>query len=446
MKTTNVSRAIKLCGTEQPDVAGQILKAGPLTVEFDNGALRYLKVNGVEALRALAFLVRDENWGTYVPKLSNLEIDQREDSFSVAYHAQVAGKTNAGKSQALSFDITIEGSADGSLHFAGTAVPGTDFLTARTGFVVLHPLKGVVGRPLEVEHVDGSVEKSRFPELIDPVQPFLHIRSLTHEVLPGVKATVRMEGDTWEMEDHRNWTDASFKTYVRPLALPWPYTLKAGEAVKQSARFSLSGKAAKGAKGGAARGIEIRFGAAGRDSMPDVGLGAPAEEIEPALRHLDLLKLAAPHLLFCHFDLRLKHGLKELYGYRVLCEQTRADAVLEVVVESLHKYQDELMRVAALVAESGIKLSAVAVCPVGDLMSVLPAGERPPAPPLEGLYSAARRAFPGVKIGGGMFSNFTELNRKRPPAHLLDFVSNTTCPTVHAADDRSVMETLEALP
>jgi hypothetical protein len=31
-----------------------------------------------------------------------------------------------------------------------------------------------------------------------------------------------MEGDAWEMEDHRNWLDASFKTYVRPLALPYP--------------------------------------------------------------------------------------------------------------------------------------------------------------------------------------------------------------------------------
>lgn len=45
-----------------------------------------------------------------------------------------------------------------------------------------------------------------------------------------------------------------------------------------------------------------------------------------------------------------------------------------------------------------------------------------------------------------MFSFFTELNRKRPPAKLLDFAMNTTCPIVHAADDRSVMETLEALP
>jgi len=30
------------------------------------------------------------------------------------------------------------------------------------------------------------------------------------------------------MEDQRNWTDASYKTYVRPLALPWPYTLATG--------------------------------------------------------------------------------------------------------------------------------------------------------------------------------------------------------------------------
>ena len=41
---------------------------------------------------------------------------------------------------------------------------------------------------------------------------------------------------------------------------------------------------------------------------------------------------------------------------------------------------------------------------------------------------------------------FTELNRKRPPVELLDFVSHCTCPIVHAADDLSVMETLEAMP
>src|SRR3546814_19790057 len=45
-----------------------------------------------------------------------------------------------------------------------------------------------------------------------------------------------------------------------------------------------------------------------------------------------------------------------------------------------------------------------------------------------------------------MFSYFTELNRKRPPVGLLDFVSHATCPIVHAADDRSVIQKLEAIP
>lgn len=45
-----------------------------------------------------------------------------------------------------------------------------------------------------------------------------------------------------------------------------------------------------------------------------------------------------------------------------------------------------------------------------------------------------------------MFSFFTELNRKRPPVDLLDFVTFTTVAIFHAGDDRSAMEGLESLP
>ena len=62
MKPTAPSRPIALTGTEQPNVAGRVLRAGPISVELDNGQLRYLKVNGIEVLRAVGFLVRDENW------------------------------------------------------------------------------------------------------------------------------------------------------------------------------------------------------------------------------------------------------------------------------------------------------------------------------------------------------------------------------------------------
>jgi hypothetical protein len=54
--------------------------------------------------------------------------------------------------------------------------------------------------------------------------------------------------------------------------------------------------------------------------------------------------------------------------------------------------------------------------------------------------------FPDVRIGGGMMSYFTELNRKRPPAQLADYITFTNSVLVHAADDRSVTEGLEALP
>src|SRR5258706_3964033 len=288
MKNSNISRAIMLCGTEQPDTPGRILKAGPLSVEFENGQLRYLKVSGVEVLRVVGFLIRDKDWGTATPAISNLRIDQRSDSFSVSFHAEIRIE-----SQQLLYDARIEGTKDGNLEFPGTALPKTDFLTARTGFVVLHPLKGVAGFPVDIEHVDGRKVKGKFPELVNPIQQMLDIGSLTHEVLPGLKATVLMQGDTFEMEDHRNWTDASFKTYVRPLSRPWPYTLKAGEAVKQSIKVTLSGPVPGGGKTAAGKGIEIRLGAVSRDSLQPVGLGLRAEESEHALAQLGLRKLAA---------------------------------------------------------------------------------------------------------------------------------------------------------
>jgi len=51
-----------------------------------------------------------------------------------------------------------------------------------------------------------------------------------------------MEGDSFEMEDQRNWTDASYKTYLRPLGLPFSYTSMRGEDIEQSVTISFSGK------------------------------------------------------------------------------------------------------------------------------------------------------------------------------------------------------------
>jgi hypothetical protein len=210
--TSAPSRAIRLFGTEEPVAPPVLLRAGPLSAELEEGNLRYILFDGREMLRAVSFIVRDKNWGTYRPRIGHLEVRQDEGAFSVSYDAVVRDER-----QELRYRAVIRGEAGGRLIFEVEGEAVTDVLTSRSGFVVLHPIEGVAGRPAAIEHVDGRTVETRFPDLIDPVQPMMDLRALTHEFAPGFKVTCRMEGDTFEMEDQRNWTDAS----TRPMCARW---------------------------------------------------------------------------------------------------------------------------------------------------------------------------------------------------------------------------------
>ena len=435
-----VSREVKLCGTEIADEPTRTVSAGALSVELDKGALRYVRYGGHEVLRQIAFLVRDENWGTFSPTIGELVVEEDADGFSLGYRAECGDEARR-----LVYEARVEGRGDGTLVFEVVAEPRTDFLTNRAGFIVLHPLRGVAGRPVRVQHVDGSTEESEFPEVIDPMCPFHDIRALSHEIEDGVWATCTMQGDTFEMEDQRNWSDASYKTYVRPLARPWPYVLPKGETVKQTVRLSVSRRLA--AQPAADRRGPVRVEIGGRaGTLPAIGTGMPAEEARHALSNGALLKRLAPRWFVCQVDLRDGRGVGELAAYRSLGELTGAEIVLEIVTPGGPDPKAELLDIASAITGAGLKPSAVAVFPAQDLKSVLPGSPWPEMPGFEETYAAARQAFPGVSLGGGMATYFTELNRKRPPAALLDYVTHCTCPNVHAADDRSVMETMEALP
>src|SRR5262249_55471529 len=114
-------------------------------------------------------------------------------------------------------------------------------LRARIGLCVLHPIRECAGRTCRVETTDGRVESGAFPASISPHQPFTDLRAIAHEVAPGLWAEVRCEGDAFEMEDHRNWTDASFKPYGPPLRQPYPVEVHEGETVRQCVRLTLQG-------------------------------------------------------------------------------------------------------------------------------------------------------------------------------------------------------------
>jgi hypothetical protein len=435
-----ISDSIRLYGTDEPVEPPRILQAGPLTVEFEAGNLRHIRYHGYEMIRAVSFVVRDKNWGTYAPQIANLNFQQEPDAFRISYDAAVGEKD-----QEFRYSAAIAGKSDGSLSFHGKGTAISDFLTNRTGFVVLHPIEGVSGAACTVEHVDGTTKETRFPLLINPVQPMTEVRAVTHEFLPGLEVACRMEGDTFEMEDQRNWTDASYKTYVRPLALPWPFVIAKGETIDQTVTLMVSGTVRQ------IEAIDRRLtlvvgGPANGRAMPPLGLGLDPKDLDAGEQSLGALRHAAPCHLVCFYDPRLGHSEADLKRMAAIGKALEVDLWLEFVVPNVDRFEQDIQELGRVVTRLDSPFAAVMVSPSPDLKCTLPGSPWPPCPPLDRCYSAARAAFPDARLGGGMFSFFTELNRKRPPVSLLDFVTFTTVAIFHAGDDRSATEGLESLP
>ena len=213
------------------------LQAGPITMVFDadNVFLRYVRVGSHEVLRGINAPIRNQNWATIAPKVSNLRVMNYGDNFKVTF---------AVACQRADIDFrwkgSISGNAKGVIEFTFDGEAHSTFKRNRIGFCVLHG-PSAAGRPWLLETVDGKKSKGRFPKFISPHQPAKKLRAITHEVATGIHARVEFEGEVFEMEDQRNWTDASFKTYCTPLEIPYPVEVPKGTKISQKIRISLDG-------------------------------------------------------------------------------------------------------------------------------------------------------------------------------------------------------------
>lgn len=430
---------LRLYGTSEREPQSRVLAVGDLSVVLQDGNLRTLRFRGHEVLRAIAFLVRDKDWGTCGAVIVNLVVEETAAGFSVRYDARFSAPSGAN----LDCAVSIAGSAEG-VTFSADCTSDDDFETARAGFVVLHPVVGVAGEPVQIRHGDGSVEQARWPGQIEPWQPFKEIAAITHRVASGIAATTEFSGDVFEMEDQRNWTDGSYKTYVRPLALPWPYRVPKNEPFCQRISVAIQTEAEAAPAAGAADAVSLLMVPTTR-RFPEVGVGLRPECLPEERAALEVLKTVGARHLIAHFDPLAGHGIDALKGYAEIAARSGLKVTLELAVPCQRRLDEEMADVATLVGQSGLTLDTLFVSPAVDRQSTPPGSAWPECPPLEAVYAAARAAFPGVRLGGGMMSYFTELNRKRVPGERLDYISHCTNPIVHAADDLSVMQTFEAL-
>ena len=411
------SRARLLFGTDEPVPGAAELRAGPLTLALRAGRLWHVCAGGVEIWHGIAFLYRDADWGTPEPVVVRRRTAIARRSFRIRCGGYFPTTPR------IDFTLHLEGTSAGVVRVAGEAVPRGDIEANRLGLCVMHPM-AVAGHRIEVTHVDGRISRSTFPALIPAWPPFMLVHAIGHEYAPGRWASCVFRGDVFELEDQRNNSDASFKTYSRSNMMPRPYVLRAGVPVRQAVELRLAMPAPRRPRtvpGGAPVTLDIRREARRPPSI-GVEIAAADARADAALR-AELRALQPGHL-----HLAIEPGSKTVNwsGVRGLLDAAGARLRLDV-----HLGRDDGARLRSLRDE----LRGAGIAP--ECVAVFSDDPR--------RVEAARQAFPHAAIGAGTPHFFVQLNRAETLG-TPDFLTFTTCPIVHGADDASVMATLRSLP
>ena len=197
--------------------------------QMQTAFLRRVKSSGVEVIRAIYGALRDKNWDTVEPRLEIERIEQGDDSFSLNFTAHH-------ESGPISFSLErYDRRARWRVGVYFRWSRRKIFPSESNPYCVLHPIIECAGKACRVQHSDGAWGEGSLPRFISPHQPFKDIQALSWRPSDHIQASIQFEGEVFEMEDQRNWTDASFKTYSTPLELPFPVELRAGEQIRQRA-------------------------------------------------------------------------------------------------------------------------------------------------------------------------------------------------------------------
>ncbi|MFS2156036.1 hypothetical protein ACCD10_01615 [Pseudomonas sp. Pseusp122] len=188
----------------------------------------------------------------------------------------------------------------------------------------------------------------------------------------------------------------------------------------------------------------IIIGEQGTRPLPVLGHGLWVDHLEDnAAAEALIRQLGGAHLDLL-VDLRRDGALKRLQNALLLCQRTRTDAWLLVIVSD-DAVQAQLQDLAAFLDTAAWRPKGILTTPAAYLNSYQPDGKWPSGPTPQDVATLAREYLPHYLIGGGVPTYFTELNRCRPAAASFDYLTHATSPIVHAADDHSVMESLQSL-
>jgi hypothetical protein len=348
----------------------------------------------------VSLVVRDSAWRTLAP--SKLVERTKGERWTVDGHTVVGPGT-------LLWRLALLPRARGMEVQAALRARG-EVVTNRSGLVVLLPATIFAGARFVVCHADASEEHGVLPRNIAPHQPLRDAAALRVSVPRGPALAFTFAGDTFEMEDQRNWLDPTFKLYNRPLSKPFPYRIRDGAEIEQRIEIDVVRMPARRRE---TTGHRRRSQWSTRLApIPVLGVATAPGRVPSSSEVTEALARARPAFVL-H---RTNAGAAGLRAAARLARALGAELRVEAFGESA-KLADTL---------KDVRPRRVAAYFSG--------------PQVDAAISDA-----AMEKVGGTFADFVMLNRHGLPASP-GRAAFALCPTVHARDDRSLIETLEAMP
>ncbi len=420
-------QGIKLNGKGEVMPATHILRSGDISMLYEAGNLRYISAGGYEIIRMIYFAVRDKEWLTISPDIYDERFRKKRNGFEIGYRAHY-------KYSDIDFEagISITSTSANRLILEMKGNANSTFLKNRIGFCILHPIMNCAGHVCTIIHPDNSSTRGLFPEEISPHQPFKGIRAMHWKINDSLEARLHFEGDIFETEDQRNWTDASYKTYSTPLDQPYPVEVTKGTTLFQRIEFSLEGECQDTEKKDEK--IFFRVGKHRAGKLPYIGVSVSSRTQPLTVHEAGILK----EINFSHIrgELHLfsMHWKKQ---YEVLSgESIKAALPAEICLIFGNDPGAELAKFLNLFHQSPIPVARIIVLAGNanvtstNLLSV--------------VITAIRREFPGIPAGTGTNCNFAQLNRSHPDFKDIDFITFAVHPQEHASDERTLIENTAA--
>jgi hypothetical protein len=402
------------------------LRAGDLSMIFESGSLRYISAGQNELMRMIYAAVRNKDWLTIHPLTKAEKIRKNERSFTITFRCLYRSRE-----MAFSADYTIEGKQNNSIILTMEGETLTRFEKNRIGFCALHTIEGCSGKNCVIEHTDGSTEESFFPEEISPHQVFKDIKSMRW-LSGGISCKLDFEGDIFETEDQRNWTDGSYKTYSTPLSLAYPVTLEKGAKIFQRVSFQAEGSFSISENHEKHTIIRVKPEETFR--LPDIGVCQSSYNSPPLKNETSIIR-----------SLRFDHYRADLHMYEDSW-QVKADKAANESVDfgfpiELALFFDDnmLIQIADFVKWYSHNKSAIS--------RILLYHKTQPVTPgylANKVIPTIRNVIPEVKIVTGTNANFAELNRNRPGDTGNDNICYSIHPQEHASDNKTLIENLKA--